>query len=183
MNEIIVFFSFLVIFSIAYLISEDAEQRGMHGNLWFLAIVLLSIFGLILYLILRKPKLILNEKQSNQSVIFNLLKDSGYFVEYQNNFKVNGIVIRYKSLEYEIKQKDNQLFAKLIPPTKYRILFSLFLSTLFLILTVSYIKGYYIAIGFILFLVLGTYILDLFYNLIHKKTSNKVNLEIGKLIC
>ncbi len=35
---------------------KDAESRGMSGVLWLIVVVLLGLIGLIIYLVVRKPK-------------------------------------------------------------------------------------------------------------------------------
>jgi len=51
---IIVFFIIAVL--IAVWVYREAERRGMSGVLWLLVVMLTSIFGLIVFLIVRKDK-------------------------------------------------------------------------------------------------------------------------------
>ncbi len=48
----------LIIFIlIAIWVYRDAESRGMSGVLWLIIVIILSWIGLIIYLVVRKPKL------------------------------------------------------------------------------------------------------------------------------
>jgi len=48
----------LVVFIlIAIWVYRDAESRGMSGVLWLIVVILLSWIGLIIYFVVRKPKL------------------------------------------------------------------------------------------------------------------------------
>jgi hypothetical protein len=48
-------FWFVIDIVIAFLIAQDANQRGMNGVLWGIGVFLLCIVFLPLYLIVRKP--------------------------------------------------------------------------------------------------------------------------------
>lgn len=174
---------FITVFTIAYFISEDAEERGMSGNGWFILIFIFSVISLVLYFIIRKPKLKINNFHSDQTRIFNILRENGFSVEFQDNFKAKGIVMQYKTLEYAISYKGNKITAKIIPPTKLRILYGFLTSILFSFFTFNYInRFFFIAIGFIFIFIAGTFIYDYFYNLTHKKTSIQINFELGRLL-
>jgi putative membrane protein len=47
---------FIIAIVIGVWIYRDAESRGMGGTMWLIITLVLSIIGLIIYLIVRKPK-------------------------------------------------------------------------------------------------------------------------------
>jgi uncharacterized membrane protein YoaK (UPF0700 family) len=47
----------IVFILIAIWVYKDAESRGMSGVLWLIIVIILGIIGLIIYLVIRKPKL------------------------------------------------------------------------------------------------------------------------------
>jgi cytochrome c biogenesis factor len=47
---------FIIAILICIWVYRDAEDRGMNGVLWLIIILITGIFGLIIYLIVRKDK-------------------------------------------------------------------------------------------------------------------------------
>ncbi len=47
---------FVIAIAIGVWIYRDAESRGMSGALWLIIALVLGIIGLIIYVIVRKPK-------------------------------------------------------------------------------------------------------------------------------
>jgi hypothetical protein len=47
---------FVIAILICVWVYRDAESRGMSGVLWLIVVLILGIIGLIVYLIVRKPK-------------------------------------------------------------------------------------------------------------------------------
>lgn len=50
-------FAFIILIIISILIGQDANERGMEGVLWGIAVFLLPIVAIPMYLIVRKPRL------------------------------------------------------------------------------------------------------------------------------
>jgi len=47
---------FIIAILICIWVYKDAKSRGMSGGLWLIITILLGIIGLIIYLVVRKPK-------------------------------------------------------------------------------------------------------------------------------
>ena len=47
---------FIIAILLCVWVYRDAEERGMGGVLWLIVVLLTGILGLIIYLIVRKPK-------------------------------------------------------------------------------------------------------------------------------
>ncbi|MCK4478023.1 PLDc N-terminal domain-containing protein [Candidatus Bathyarchaeota archaeon] len=47
---------FLIAILLCVWVYRDAESRGMNGTLWLIIVLITGIFGLIIYLIVRKDK-------------------------------------------------------------------------------------------------------------------------------
>jgi hypothetical protein len=47
---------FVIAILICIWVYKDAESRGMSGVLWLIVVLILGIIGLIVYLVVRKPK-------------------------------------------------------------------------------------------------------------------------------
>jgi putative membrane protein len=48
---------FVVAILLAIWVYRDAESRGMGGALWLIIVLIAGIIGLIVYLVVRKPKI------------------------------------------------------------------------------------------------------------------------------
>jgi hypothetical protein len=56
MYIIILVIWFIIAIAVGVWVYRDAESRGMGGAMWLIICLILGIIGLIIYLIVRKPK-------------------------------------------------------------------------------------------------------------------------------
>ncbi|UCE39633.1 MAG: SHOCT domain-containing protein [Thermoplasmata archaeon] len=63
----------LVFLVIAFLVYKDAEERGMSGLLWFILVILpwIGILFLVIYLIIRKDKVVDRPLQKSANAIID----------------------------------------------------------------------------------------------------------------
>jgi hypothetical protein len=170
----------IVSLSIAIFIGYDAHKRGMNRWIWGIVGFLFSIFGVIIYLFVRKPKtdiIIINNQQSKLNETINILKSKDYNIEYRDNFAVKGHVILYYDDEYEIiSNKTNSIELKLVIPTNIRLWYGLLITIIASVILSIIIKGF--ALFGIVFLLFSTYIVDAWYKDNRKNKTAKINEKV-----
>ena len=59
-------FSIIILIIISYFIFNDAKSRGMKARFWSGFTFFASILAIPIYFIIRKPKIIVNDKSKNE---------------------------------------------------------------------------------------------------------------------
>lgn len=98
---------------LAFFISRDAGKRNMNEGLWFLIVLILSILGMILYLIVRNP---LPSPADNEYIEYDSeLKKCPDCAEY---IKIDARVCRFCGFRFTIEEESNSApeFSELIFP-------------------------------------------------------------------